>query len=44
VDLREPEEVEELRSLARPLRRTADLDGLVERLGPDHFVCLPTGF
>lgn len=37
---REIDELDELRSLARPLGRPADLDGLVEHLAPDRFVCL----
>jgi erythromycin esterase len=30
----------EIRSLARPLTRSGDLDALVERLGPARFVCV----
>lgn len=34
------DELREIRSLARPLRGSHDLDALVERLGGDRFVCL----
>lgn len=33
-------ELAEVRSLAQPLTRVADLDGLVERVGGSRFVCL----
>lgn len=38
--VRESDAIREIRSLARPLSRTADLDALAERLGPARFVCL----
>lgn len=34
------DEVAQIRSLAHPLTRVADLDGLVDRLGGARFVCL----
>jgi erythromycin esterase-like protein len=30
----------QIRSLARPLRTVADLDGLADRIGPNRFVCI----
>ena len=35
-----PEMIGQIRSLARPLRTDADLDGLVDRLGGNRYVCI----